>query len=78
LSYPKKYNTVGPIPQSNIKIVERGKIDTPNIQIYDLYISLWVIFSNPDCELHLLVLLIPIFLNEYTGTSFILKATSSM
>jgi len=24
----KKYHTVGPIPKSNIKIVERGQIDT--------------------------------------------------
>jgi hypothetical protein len=27
-----KYPTVGTIPKSNIKIVERGKIDTPNTQ----------------------------------------------
>jgi len=26
----KKYHTVGTIPKSYIKIVERGKIDTPN------------------------------------------------
>ena len=29
----KKYHTVGTIPKSNRKIVERGKIDTPNIHI---------------------------------------------
>jgi hypothetical protein len=29
-----KYYTVGTIPKSNIKIVERGKIDTTNTQIY--------------------------------------------
>ncbi len=28
----KKYHTVGTIPQSNIKIVERGKSDTPNVR----------------------------------------------
>jgi hypothetical protein len=26
----KKKTTVGTIPKSNIKIIERGKIDTPN------------------------------------------------
>jgi hypothetical protein len=26
--------TVGTVPKSNSKIVERGKIDTPNTQIY--------------------------------------------
>jgi len=31
----KKYHTVGTILRSNIKIVERGKIDTPNTQIHD-------------------------------------------
>jgi len=31
----KNYKTVGKIPKSNIKIVERGKIDTPNTQIHD-------------------------------------------
>ena len=30
----KKHNTT--IPKSNIKIAERGKIDTPNTQIHDL------------------------------------------
>jgi len=35
----KKYHTVGTIPKSNIKIVERGKIDTPNTQIQDRSIS---------------------------------------
>jgi hypothetical protein len=29
----KKYHTVGTIPKSNIKIVEKGNIDTPNTQI---------------------------------------------
>jgi hypothetical protein len=32
----KKYNTVRTVPKSKIKIVERNRIDTPNIQIYDL------------------------------------------
>jgi len=31
----KKYHTVGTVPKSNRKIVERGKIDIPNTQIYD-------------------------------------------
>ena len=31
----KKYHTVVQIPKSNIKIIERGKIDTPNTQIHD-------------------------------------------
>jgi len=30
-----KYHKVGTIRNSNIKIVERGKIDTPNTQIHD-------------------------------------------
>jgi len=35
----KKYHTVCTIPKSNIKIVERGKIDTHNTQIHDSLIS---------------------------------------
>jgi hypothetical protein len=31
----KKYHTVGKIPKSNTKIVERDKIDTPNTQTRD-------------------------------------------
>ncbi len=31
----KKYHNVGTIIKSNITIVERGKIDTPNTQIHD-------------------------------------------
>jgi hypothetical protein len=31
----KKYHNVGTILKSNTKIVERGKIDTPNTQIHD-------------------------------------------
>jgi hypothetical protein len=31
----KKYHTVGVIPKYNIKIVKRGKINTPNTQIHD-------------------------------------------
>ena len=33
------YHTVGTIPKSNIKIVERGNIDTPNTQINDRSVS---------------------------------------
>jgi len=36
----KKYHTVGIIPKSNIKILERGKIDTSNTQIHDRSLSL--------------------------------------
>jgi hypothetical protein len=32
----KTYHIVGIIPKSNIKAVERGKIDTPNTQTHDL------------------------------------------
>ena len=35
----KKYLTIGTIPKSNIKIVERGKINTPNIKIHDRPLS---------------------------------------
>ena len=28
----KKYHTVGTVPKSNRKIVEKGKIDTPSLQ----------------------------------------------
>ena len=31
----KNVDIVGTIPKSNIKIVERGKIDTPTTHIYD-------------------------------------------
>ena len=31
----KQYRTVGTIPKSKRKFVERGKIDTPNTQIHD-------------------------------------------
>ena len=37
----KKYHTVGTIPKSNTKIVEKDKIDTPNTQTRDR--SLWYI-----------------------------------
>jgi hypothetical protein len=35
----KKYHTVGIIPKSNIKILERGKIYTSNTQIHDRSLS---------------------------------------
>jgi len=34
-----KYHTVGTVPKSIRKIVERGKIDTPNTQIHDRSLS---------------------------------------
>jgi hypothetical protein len=30
----RKYHAVGTVPKSNIKIIERGKIDMPNTQIH--------------------------------------------
>jgi hypothetical protein len=30
-----KYHAIGTVPKSNIKIVERGKIDMPNTQIHE-------------------------------------------
>jgi hypothetical protein len=42
----KKCSTVGSIPKSNIKIVERGKIDTINTQIHDCSLS-WL--GNSYC-----------------------------
>ena len=35
----EKYHTVGTIPNLNIKIAERGNIDTPNTQIHDRPLS---------------------------------------
>ena len=35
----KQYQSVGRIAKSNIKIVERGKMDTPNTQIHDHSLS---------------------------------------
>ena len=35
----QKYHTVGTIPKSNIKIVERGKIDTANTLTQDHLLS---------------------------------------
>jgi hypothetical protein len=39
ISLNKKHHTVRTIQKSNIKIVERKKIDTPNIQINDRSLS---------------------------------------
>ena len=35
----KIYHTVGTVPKSNRKIVERGKIDTSNVEIHDISLS---------------------------------------
>ena len=35
----KIYHAVGTFPKSNRKIVERGKIDTPNVEIHDISLS---------------------------------------
>jgi len=39
IKWEKKYHTVRTIPKSNIKIVERSKLDTPNTQIHDHSLS---------------------------------------
>jgi len=31
----KKYHTVGTVPKSNRTMVEKGKTDTPDAQVYD-------------------------------------------
>jgi hypothetical protein len=48
----KKYCTVGTVPKSNIKIVERDKIDTPNTQIHDPTPSwVWLFMSSSEHDL---------------------------
>jgi len=42
----KKYHTVGTVPKSNRKIVERCKIETPNTQIHDLSLSWFIIDTS--------------------------------
>jgi hypothetical protein len=37
MTKPNKNITVEPIPKSNIKIIEKGKIKTPNILIHDCF-----------------------------------------
>jgi hypothetical protein len=44
--------TVEPIPKSNIKIIEKGKIKTPNILIHDCLLS-WLI-TVPSMKLEVL------------------------
>jgi len=47
----QKYHAVGTAPKYNRKIVERGKIDTPNTQIHDhsLQFQAWYMyFSKRD------------------------------
>jgi hypothetical protein len=41
-----KYHTVGTVPKSNRKIVERDKIDTSNTQIHDLSLF-WLATGTP-------------------------------
>ena len=45
----KKYHTVGTVPKFNTKIVETGKMDTPNTQIHDRSLS-W--FDTPNTQIH--------------------------
>ena len=40
MEYKKKYNALGTIPRSNIKMLERGKFNTSNTQICDRPLSL--------------------------------------
>ena len=39
MEYKKKYSTLGTIPKSNIKMLERGKFNTSNTQIRDRPLS---------------------------------------
>jgi hypothetical protein len=41
----ERVDTIGAIPKSNIKIVERGKIDIPNTQMHDRSLSWLVTYS---------------------------------
>ena len=42
----KKYHTVRTFPKSNIKIVERGKIDTSNHQVPPTFLSWYRHFNQ--------------------------------
>jgi hypothetical protein len=44
----KKDHTVGTISKSNIKIVDRGEIDTPNTQMH--YRSLFLLGTNTSMK----------------------------
>ena len=70
----KKYETVGKVPKPNRKIVERGKIDSPSIQIQwgidfasinDFSIGFWNCSDNMIVfALHLMDNISPISLNK--------------
>jgi hypothetical protein len=45
----KKYYTIGTVPTYSNTIVERGKIDNPNTQIYDRS-PFWL--DNPNTQIH--------------------------
>jgi hypothetical protein len=47
----KTYHTVGTFPKSNIKIEERGKIDTLSTEIHDL--SLSCLGASTSCKYHI-------------------------
>jgi hypothetical protein len=49
----KTYHTVGTAAQSNLKIVERGKIDIPNTYTRHIHILINTILStrHPGCDL---------------------------
>jgi len=49
LKIKQKIIYVGTIPKSNIKITERGKINTPSTQIYDPSISWLGTSIKSDC-----------------------------
>jgi hypothetical protein len=44
----KKYHTVGTFPKSNIKTVERDKMDTPSKHMYmtDHFLDIYAIIKN--------------------------------
>ena len=52
----EKYHTAATIPNLNIKIAERGNIDTPNTQIHDLSLSWFGTGTSIKCDRVQLVL----------------------
>ena len=40
IKWKTRYHSVETMPKSNIKVVERGKIDTPGTKIFDRTLSL--------------------------------------
>jgi hypothetical protein len=42
----EKYNTVGTVPKSNRKIIDRGKTDTPSTTLHDHSLSWFQLFGT--------------------------------